>query len=210
MHVPTRFSPTEAATEELLEHHGAADLVTVTAEGLNATLVPFVYDRERRTMQGHLARSNPQWSREPLGEVLIVVRVPEAYVTPSWYASRSEHGRVVPTWNYVTAHVYGTLRVFEDPGWIRASLRRLTEKHETGRTNPWTMDEAPASYIERHVRGVVGIEVEISRVDAKFKLSQDRTPADVDGVIEGLRRSGDDRMADAVARHRSEPADPLR
>ncbi len=130
------------------------------------------------------------------------MRGPDAYISPGWYASKAEHGRVVPTWNYVTAHVYGELVVHDDPGWTEDLVRRLTVKHESAREHPWSVDDAPRGYIEGQLRAIVGIELAITRIEAKAKLSQNRPAADIDGVIAGLRERGDAASADAVARAR--------
>ena len=202
MYVPAHFAPDDAAVQDLLTHHGAADLITATPEGMVATQLPFIYDRERGALLGHLARNNDQWRRTVLGEALVIMRGPSAYITPNWYAAKREHGRVVPTWNYVTAHVYGRLIVHDDPEWVGALVRRLTDHHESGRGEPWSVDDAPAAFIAGQLRAIVGVELAISRVEAKFKLSQNRPPADVAGVIDGLRATGDEPSAAAVERHR--------
>jgi len=209
MYVPAHFSADEQAVRDLLHHHGAADLVTATDKGLIATLLPFVYDPDagpHGALLGHLARNNEQWRLPPHGEALVIVRGPDAYITPSWYATKAEHGRVVPTWNYITAHVYGHLRVHDDPAWVEAVVRRLTDKHEAGFEHPWSVDDAPAAYIAGQLRAVVGVEVCITRAEAKFKLSQNRPPADIDGVVRGLRQRGDLDSAAAVEAHRPRPA----
>jgi len=205
MYIPAHFAADEATVGELLRNHGAADLVTLTAEGLAATLLPFVYlpeAGEHGALHGHVARNNTQWKLPAVGEALVIVRGPDAYISPSWYASKAEHGRVVPTWNYLTAHVYGRLVVHDDPDWTEDLVRRLTAKHEGGREHPWSVDDAPRAFIEGQLRAIVGIELLISRIEAKAKLSQNRPPADVDGVIRGLRERGDTRSADAVERAR--------
>jgi transcriptional regulator len=205
MYIPAHFSPDEALVGELLRRHGAADLVTVTPAGLVATLLPFIYVPEvgpLGTLHGHLARNNPQWQLPVSGESLVIVRGPDAYITPGWYASTAEHGRVVPTWNYVTAHVYGRFIVHDDPVWTEDLVRRLTSKHEANREHPWSVDDAPRPYIEGQLRAIVGVELLISRIEAKAKLSQNRSPADVAGVIAGLRSRGDHASADAVERAR--------
>jgi transcriptional regulator len=205
MYIPAHFSPDEALVSELLSNHGAADLVTVTPSGLVASLLPFIYvpsAGSHGALHGHLARNNPQWRLGSAGDALAIVRGPDAYITPGWYASKAEHGRVVPTWNYVTAHVYGSLVVHDDPGWTEDLVRRLTTKHEAYREHPWSVDDAPRSFIEGQLRAIVGVELVISRVEAKAKLSQNRTPLDVEGVIAGLRSRGDDPSADAVERAR--------
>jgi transcriptional regulator len=190
---------------ELLSHHGAADLVTAGRDGLEATMLPFIYDRERGTLQGHFARNNDHWRRVDGQEALVIVRGPDAYVTPEWYASKAEHGRVVPTWNYVVAHVHGTVTIHDDPVWLADLVRRLTDHHEAGRPAPWSVDDAPERFVEGQLRAIVGLEVAIHRIDAKFKLSQNRPEADIDGVVAGLRSVGDERAAAAVQAHRPAP-----
>lgn len=198
MYVPDHFRPDDDAVRDLLTHHGAADLVTQTDTGLVATMLPFVHDEtvgEHGALLGHLARNNDQWCRPAHGESLVIVRGPDAYVTPSWYPSKREHGRVVPTWNYVTAHVYGELVVHDDPGWVEALVRRLTEHHEAARELPWSVDDAPPRFFAGQLRAIVGVELLITRVEAKFKLSQNRPEADVDGVIDGLTATGQHAVA---------------
>jgi transcriptional regulator len=203
MYIPAHFAPDEAAVSELLRRHGAADLITLTDQGLVATMLPFIYVPEagaHGALHGHLARNNDQWKLPASGESLAIVRGPNAYISPTWYAAKAEHGRVVPTWNYVTAHVYGRLVVHDDPVWTEDLVRRLTAKHEAGNEHPWSVDDAPRTFIDGQLRAIVGIEVEITRIEAKAKLSQNRPEADVPGVIAGLRERGDAVMADAVAR----------
>jgi len=205
MYIPAYFAPDQAAVDKLLRNHGAADLVTVTERGLVATMVPFVYEPAagpHGALHGHVARNNDQWRLTPAGEAMAIVRGPDAYVTPSWYASKAEHGRVVPTWNYVTAHVYGRLALHDDPAWTEDLVRRLTAKHEAHRGEPWSVDDVPRAYLEGQLRAIVGIELEITRIEAKAKLSQNRPAADIDGVIAGLRERGDNESAEAVARAR--------
>ena len=216
MYIPAHFAPDAALVDELLHNHGAADLVTVTEQGLMATMLPFIYvppgeastggprsAGQHGALHGHLARNNDQWKLSAAGESLAIVRGPDAYISPGWYASKVEHGRVVPTWNYVTAHVYGRLVVHDDPVWTEDLVRRLTGKHEAHRDHPWSVDDAPRAFIEGQLRAIVGIELEITRIEAKAKLSQNRPPADVEGVIAGLRERGDKASADAVERARS-------
>ncbi|MDT5194826.1 MAG: transcriptional regulator [Mycobacterium sp.] len=202
MYVPSHFAPDEAAVDELLARHGAADLITATPDGLRATMLPFVYDRERRTLLGHFARNNDHWRQPVLGEALVIVRGPDSYISPSWYASKVEHGRVVPTWNYVTAHVHGALTVHDDVEWLAALVRRLTDQHEAGRPAPWSVDDAPEKFVQGQLRAIVGVEIAISRIEGKFKLSQNRPDADIDGVIAGLAEAGDELGAAAVREHR--------
>jgi len=205
VYVPARFSADESAVRELLSHHGAGDLVTATADGLLATTLPFVYEPEagpHGALIGHLARNNDQWRRPVLGDALAILRGPDAYVSPAWYAAKAEHGRVVPTWNYIVVHAYGELVVHDDPAWVGALTRRLTDQHENGRPHPWSVDDAPEGFIAGQLRAIVGIELRISRLEAKWKLSQNRPEADVDGVIAGLRETGQDATATAMDRAR--------
>ncbi|MFE5120044.1 FMN-binding negative transcriptional regulator [Streptomyces sp. NPDC056669] len=207
MYVPEHFVPDEAAVRDLLTNHGASDLITLTPQGLMATLLPFEYDPdagENGALIGHMARGNDQWREPAQGEAMVIVRGPEAYVTPSWYPAKAEHHRVVPTWNYMIAHVYGQFVVHDDPVWIEAQIRRLTDRHEADFAEPWSVDQAPAKFIERQLRAVVGVEVVISRIEAKFKLSQNQPRENVEGVISGLEargRADDGAVAAAVRAH---------
>src|SRR3954452_18082955 len=202
MYVPKHFAADDEAVQELLADHGAAELITMTADGLVATMLPFVYDRSRNVLLGHFARNNDHWQREAIGDALVIMRGPNAYVSPAWYASKQEHGRVVPTWNYVTAHVYGELTVHDDAAWVEDVVRRLSDLHEHGRAEPWSVDDAPEKYVQGQLRAIVGVEVAIRRIEAKLKLSQTRPAADIDGVIDGLHTAGEDPTATAVSRHR--------
>ena len=199
--MPDHFAMSDAAVQELLHEHGAGDLVTATARGLLGTMLPFVYDPDRGphgALLGHVARTNRQWRLAPVGEALVILRGPDAYITPQWYASKREHGRVVPTWNYVTAHVYGDLVVHDDVIWLEDLVRRLTAKHEAGRPAPWAVDDAPPAFAAGQLRAIVGVELLITRIEAKAKLSQNRPAADIDGVVEGARRDGNAGMSRAV------------
>jgi transcriptional regulator len=207
MYIPAHFTAHDAEVQELLAHHGAADLITLTEDGLLATMLPFAYHPsagELGILYGHVARNNDQWRKPALGESLAIVRGPDAYVSPSWYAAKAEHGRVVPTWNYVTAHVYGQLVVHDDPDWVEDVVRRLTAKHEAarlaarGQTRPWSVDDAPRKFIEGQLRAIVGLELQITRIEAKAKLSQNRPVGDIAGIEAGLSARGDEQMASAV------------
>ena len=208
MYIPAHFAADDATVRDLLANHGAADLITLTEDGLLATMLPFAYDPDagqHGVLLGHVARNNDQWRKPVIGEALAIVRGPDAYISPAWYAAKAEHGRVVPTWNYVTAHVYGTLTVHDDPVWLEAVVRRLTSKHEAAKGEPvWSVDDAPRKYIDGQLRAIVGMELTITRIEAKAKLSQNRPAADVDGVIAGLTARGDTRTADAVQNARTE------
>ena len=207
MYIPAHFAATEPEVDELLAKHGAADLITLTDDGLLATMLPFAYEPsagQHGALYGHVARNNDQWRIPARGESLAIIRGPDAYVSPSWYAAKAEHGRVVPTWNYLTAHVYGQLVVHDDPGWVEDLVRRLTAKHEAarlaspGQHMPWSVDDAPRAFIEGQLRAIVGLELQITRIEAKAKLSQNRPVGDIAGVVDGLAARGDDPMATAV------------
>lgn len=205
MYIPAHFATVPETVQHLLTRPGAANLVTMTPEGLVATLLPFVYDPdagEFGALQGHLARNNTQWSAPAVGEALAIIQGADAYISPSWYASKAEHGRVVPTWNYTTAHVYGRLVIHDDPAWLDRQVRRLTGVHESGFAHPWDVDDAPERFIAGQLRAIVGVELVITRIEAKAKLSQNRPEADVDGVVAGLIARGQSGAAADVERAR--------
>lgn len=198
MYVPRHFAMADQEVQDLLTHHGAGELITYSPSvGLTATLMPFVH--RDGSLHGHVARNNDQWRHAPTGEAMVILRGPDAYISPAWYAAKREHGRVVPTWNYVTAHVYGELLVHDDPAYTRNVVEMLTAKHEAGRDEPWSVADAPAEFVEGQLRAIVGVELRITRIEAKSKLSQNRSAADIDGVIAGL---DDAAMAAAVAHAR--------
>jgi transcriptional regulator len=206
MYTPAHFEAPASALEELLRNSGAANLVTSSQQGLLATLLPFVYDPtvgKQGALQSHMARNNTQWSSPVAGEAMMIVQGADAYISPSWYASKAEHGRVVPTWNYSVAHVYGQLIVHDDVEWLSRHVRQLSDQHEAAMPRPWTVDEAPEKFIAGQLRPIVGVELVITRVEAKTKLSQNRSAADVEGVIAGLRARGDAASAADVERART-------
>jgi transcriptional regulator len=201
MYVPSQFSMDEVATRRFLAERDTADLVTVTARGLVATFLPILYEPAPDgygSVIGHVARGNDQWQLPALEDALMILHGPDAYISPSWYPSKAVHGRVVPTWDYVTAHVYGRLVVHDDPAWLEALVRRLTARHEGRTSRPWSVDDAPAPYLAGQIRAIVGVEVAITRVEAKAKWSQNRPGDDIDGVVDGLRAAGHDDAAEAV------------
>jgi transcriptional regulator len=206
MYIPAHFKPSDEDVMALLRNLGAADLITMTARGLMATMLPMVFDEpgsrpgagRHGALLGHVARNNDQWREPAVGDAMVIVRGPDAYISPSWYATKREHGRVVPTWNYITAHVHGTLVIHDDPTWVEANVRRLTAKYEAGRDPAWSVDDAPPPFVAGQLRAIVGVEVLIDRIEAKFKLSQNRSAADIDGAITGLESSDRPAMADAM------------
>lgn len=204
MYVPEHFAPDDAAVKELLTNHGAADLITITPDGLMGTFMPFTYHPEvgeHGALLGHMSRANDHWRHPVQGEALVVVHGPDAYVTPTWYATKEETHQVVPTWNYMTAHVYGRITFHDESSWIERQIRELTDKHEAPFEKQWTVDEAPEKFIARQLRAVIGLELEITRIQGKFKLSQNRPKVDIPGVIDGLAGHGDVAVAEAVRVH---------
>ena len=178
---------------DFIEAHPLGALVTATDEGLFATHLPLVLDRTQGpfgTLRGHVARANAHHRLAAAAtEALVIFTGPDAYVTPAWYASKAEHGKVVPTWNYVAVHAAGTPRWVEDPAWLHEHLQSLVAVHEGGRSQPWVIEDAPADYIAAQVRAIVGFELEVVRMEGKWKMSQNRPAADIDGVVRGLGAS---------------------
>lgn len=197
MYIPPAFRDDDPASlHDVMGAAGLATLITMTADGLLATPLPFLFDAAggpHGTLLGHVARANPQWSKPPVGEALVIFMGPDAYVSPSWYQTKKETGKVVPTWNYVTVHAYGTVRFFDDPEELLGVVTRLTDRHEGGRQQPWKVSDAPGPYIASQLKGIVGVEVTIARLEGKRKLSQNRSAADQAGVIAALSESGDER-----------------
>lgn len=211
MYIPEHFRPTEEDVLALLRSPGAVDLVTVTARGPLATMLPMAWDEpgsrpglgEHGALLGHVAIKNDQWREPAIGESMAIVRGPDAYITPSWYAAKREHGRVVPTWNYVTIHAYGRLVIHRDPVWLEANVRRLVDAHEANRPEPWRVDDAPRAYIDGQLKAIVGVELLIDRIEAKSKLSQNRSDADIEGTIAGLEADGERGVSAAMRRTRN-------
>jgi transcriptional regulator len=191
MYVPKANAMDDPDVSAFLAAHASAHLVTVGPDGRpDSTLLPVIVDGDR--VVGHLARANDHWTRiAPASPGLVVVAGADAYVSPGWYASKAEHGRVVPTWNYSEVQLRGAVTVHDDPDWVLDVVTRLTERHESGREQPWAVSDAPAKYVRGRLRAIVGIEVVVESVEGKAKLSQNRSDADREGAIEGLRAEGD-------------------
>ncbi|MDP2400175.1 MAG: FMN-binding negative transcriptional regulator [Burkholderiales bacterium] len=178
----------------LIRAHPLALLSSVHGGVIEANHLPLLIEADPApdgTLRGHVARSNPLWRQVPDGEVLAVFQGPQAYVTPSWYPSKREHGKVVPTWNYVVVHVRGPLVIRDDRDWLRGLVSRLTGSQETGRPQPWGVGDAPTEYIDRMLEAIVGIEIPVTSIEGKWKVSQNRAQADRDGVAAGFRARGD-------------------
>lgn len=179
---------------DLIREHGLATLVTLGPAGLTADHIPMEVDAavgSFGTLVGHVSRANPLWRLAAEGtEALAVFQGPQTYVTPAWYATKQETGKVVPTWNYAVVHAHGPLRAIEDRAWLRAFVERLTNRYESGRPEPWRVTDAPDDYIEGMLKGIVGIEIPIARLEGKWKVSQNRPAADREGIVTGLRAGG--------------------
>ena len=200
MYIPPHFLETDPAVlHRAMRAAGLATLVTMTAEGLFATPLPLLLDAEdgpHGTLWGHLAKANPQWRNSDAAvEGLATFDGPNAYVTPSWYETKRETGKVVPTWNYVTVHAYGPVSFSEDAGALMEAVTRLTERHEGGRASPWAVGDAPAEFIRSQLKGIVAFRMPITRLQGKWKMSQNRNAADRGGVAEGLRAEGNEAAA---------------
>ena len=176
-----------------------ATLVTYGPDGFRASILPMLFDpgdRDHGTLRGHLARGNPQWreieasiadSGTAAGECLAIFDGPDAYISPAWYEEKRLTGKVVPTWNYVTVQAHGTITTIHDPDWLIPHVGRLVDRHEGARAEPWALTDAPEDYVRTQARAIVGLELRITRLEAKAKLSQNRSEADIAGAIEGLK-----------------------
>jgi transcriptional regulator len=203
MYVPPAFREDDPAElRRIMRETRLATLVTATPEGLVANPLPLIFDEREGphgVLHGHLAKANPQWKLPVTGEALAIFSGPDAYVTPSWYASKREHQKVVPTWNYVAVHAYGRLEFFHDEDRLLEAVTRLTNLYEGRRAEPWAVTDAPEPFIKSQLKGIVGLKLSITRIEGKRKMSQNRGAEDREGVAEGLLSS--DRLTDqAVAR----------
>jgi len=193
MYVPPAFHEDDlAALHGTMREAGLANFVTATAEGLVATPLPlFLVPEEgpHGTLYGHLARANPQWKLPPTGPAMAIFMGPDAYVSPSWYPSKLEHGKVVPTWNYIAVHAHGPAEFFEEADRLLEVVTRLTQRHERHRAAPWAVADAPESFIRAQLRGIIGLRLPIARLEGKRKMSQNRSEADRQGVAAGLAGS---------------------
>jgi transcriptional regulator len=191
MYVPRHFDESRPEIlRELVRVHPFATLVTWTGEEIEADHLPMELDPAPAplgTLVGHVARANPVWKRADAAvEALAIFRGPQSYVSPGWYPTKHETGKVVPTWNYAVVHAWGRLRFVEDRVWLRALVERLTRRHEAGRPAPWAVDDAPADFIDAMLGAIVGVELVVTRFAGKWKLGQNRSPADRDGMLRGL------------------------
>ena len=195
MYVPKHFEENDVAVlHQLIRSHSLGALVTLTPDGLDANHIPFLVKPDPApfgTLHGHVARANPIWrSFVPDIGALAIFQGPEAFISPSWYPSKQETAKVVPTWNYVVVHAHGSLRIVDDRTWVRGHIEELTNEHEAAKPAPWKVTDAPADYIDAMVGALIGIEIVISRLTGKWKVSQNRSARDREGVVEALLQEG--------------------
>jgi transcriptional regulator len=205
MYQPVHFVESDLPTlHALIRAHPLGLLISADADDLQANPIPFLIDPNAGplgTLRAHVARANPQWQHLQNGaKALVVFQGSDAYVTPSWYETKKEHGKVVPTWNYVSVQVRGTVKIMDDPAWLHSQLTALTAQHEADRPEAWSIDDAPANFIEMQKRAIIGIEMEITEIVGKWKVSQNRGLPDRAGVAAGLSQDGNNAMAALVAK----------
>jgi transcriptional regulator len=195
MYLPKHFEETRTTVlHELIRAHPLGALVTRGPDGLDANHLPFEIDPEPApfgTLRGHIARANPLWrEHSPDLAALVIFQGPDTYVSPSWYPTKADTGKVVPTWNYAVVHAHGTVRFIDDRVWLRGFVEMLTNRHEAPRREPWKITDAPPDYIERQLGAIIGVEIPIARLVGKWKASQNRPAADREGAAQGLSREG--------------------
>ena len=204
MYIPRHFSVTDEIAQEFLRKTSSGHLVTNTETGLLATFIPVHFRPSTNSLIGHLARGNEQWSKPAIKESLFIATSIDSYISPTWYASKKEHGNVVPTWDYMMAHIYGELSIHDDVEWLRSAVSELTNSFEGSRPKPWKLADAPEDYVAGQLRAIVGVELKVNRLEVSFKMSQNKTKEDLDGVIAGLRSDGKTSVADLVESMRPE------
>jgi len=196
MYMPEVFEERDVDTlHQLIGAHSLGALVTMTATGLDANHIPFLVDADPApfgTLRGHVARANPLWRDVSGGQAnaLVIFQGPQPFISPSWYPTKQETGRVVPTWNYVVVHAYGRLRIVDDRAWVGSHLSQLTDRHEQHRDQPWKITDAPPEFIDKMAAAVVGLELTVERLIGKWKVSQNRSLPDREGVVKGLTQDG--------------------
>ena len=202
MYTPKHFAETDPTIlGDAVRRIGAGELVTYGTNGLEASFIPLLISDDAGTVTGHLARANGQWRRADLSVPALVTWVgPHAYVSPNYYPSMSEHGKVVPTWNFTAVHAKGDLVIHDENEWKRRHVGALTDFNEAGFPSPWSVEDAPPDYIDGLVKAIVGVEIRVTSLVGKWKLSQNRPPGDVAGVITGLEAFGSGSPEALVAR----------
>lgn len=204
MYIPPAFrEERRPVLDAFMRNNPFAPLVSHGPTGFEATHLPWLLDAAdgpHGVLRGHVTRANPHWKAIGTGaEALVIFGGPHAYISPSWYPAKAEHGEVVPTWNYMVVHVTGRVRAIDDADWLRAFVTRLTETHESGRPAPWAVSDAPARYIDGMLKAIVGVELEIAGIEGKWKLGQNRPTADRAGMVAGLAGETGDAAAGIAA-----------
>lgn len=204
MYLPQHFAQTRVEEQHrIIRENPLGMLVTHSAAGLDADHIPFELDAARGelgTLQAHVARANPLWTAFPDGaDVMVVFRGAQGYISPNWYPSKHETHRQVPTWNYEVVHAHGRLRIMDDEKFLRGLVGRLTRHHEASEPKPWKMGDAPRDYMDQMMRAIVGIEVDVLRLECKRKLGQNRDARDFEGAVRTLKERGHDALSSAMA-----------
>jgi transcriptional regulator len=203
MYLPEMFRLEDELALDVVARAGLATVVVSTGSGFEATPIPWMLRRspDSTLLVGHISKANPL-ARTLSGSVdaIVIVDGPDGYVSPSWYPSKAESGEVVPTWNYVSVHLHGRLSLVHDADWLMEMVESLTDRYEAGRERPWSVAEAPSDYLDRMLRGIVGLEFTVERIEGKAKLSQNRSEVDRDGVIVGLRSEGSEGLVSEMER----------
>ncbi len=201
MYTPRHFeAPSLEAMQALMQSHPLAALVTPTADGLDANHIPLQWhplEGGHGLLRGHVARANPLVGSALTGDALVIFQGPQAYVSPGWYPGKAQNGKAVPTWNYLVVHAHGPLRLLDDAAWLREQVRQLSAAHEAGLASPWSVDDAPPDYIDALLKAIVGIEIPITRLQGKWKLSQNQPGPNRAGVIAAMTQLESLRVADS-------------
>jgi transcriptional regulator len=206
MYLPPHFAEQRLdVLHRFIDDHPFATVVTTTSDAIEASHVPLVLHQQDGTavLRGHFSRANPQARERSISRALAIFHGPEAYISPSWYPTKKESGRVVPTWNFIVVHAEGPFRFVDDRNFLEQHLRSLTEKHESGRAVPWSIDDAPRDYIDSAMKGIVAFEIAISRIEGKWKLSQNRGADDRAGVADALHEQGNRVMSELIKEMRA-------
>lgn len=187
---------------ELIDAYSFGILIAHEGGEISINHLPFVLHRElseNGTLRAHMAKGNPLWKGFDEGsDVVVIFQGPHHYISPSWYASKAEHGKVVPTWNYATVHVKGALKLIDDPDWLITQIGSLSDIHEAGRDDPWKVTDAPDKYIRGQMKGIIGLEIEIAELTGKWKMSQNKNDADKAGIFAGLENDGDENALEMI------------
>lgn len=198
MYIPRHFKPSDDEAQEFLSKVESGHLVTMTEQGLVSTLIPLIYDKNSNAFLGHISILNDQAKLSTENEALLISVINETYISPTWYASKEEHHKVVPTWDYMLVHAYGDLVIHKDPSWILGQVTELTNRFESNQPTPWKVSQAPSDYLEGQLKAIVGFELKLSRIEVSFKMSQNKTKADLDGVVAGLSQQGKNQIAEEI------------